>query len=230
MTRFLVVALLCAAADSVEPPPLVDKEPPAAALQGAASGRLARDVTVRFADSYTFDPVPLTPQNGGKATSGTPRPHEALSTYTLAISRRHFEDAAWGTAKNKGKGREVVIKRVGVLVQQGPHYQVTIDVDRLEDGRRKGSATGQGFAMPDRTNDRIAASFAPGLLGLAAAQDANSPKARKDAAAIEVATLRALDSAMLQLAAYWSGEQLQEEYRQKALQDMKSSQTKGKKK
>jgi len=222
MSRFLALALVIATARDAETPDLVDKEPPAAALQGPASGRLARDVTIRFADAYSFEPVPLTPQNGGKATSATPQPHASLAAYTLSIARRHFEEAAWGTDKTAGKGREVVISRIAVLVQQGPHYQVNVDVDRRENGRRKGSATGQGHAAPDRSSDRMAAAFAPGFLGAAAAHDANTPKARKDAAAIEVATLRALDSAMLQLAAYWAGEQLADEYREKALEPHKS--------
>lgn len=211
------VALLLLLA-SPEPIPLLDQEPPAAALQGTSSPRLARSVSVRFDASFSDEPTPLTPDSGAKSNASTMQPKVSLARYTLATARRHFEDATWAKEGEAGKGREVVIKRVVVQVRQGPVYTVQVMLDRVEDGRRLGTATGTGVAVPDRTNDRMAAAFIPGPFGFVAGQDASSPKAKKDAAHIELATLRAVDNALLQLAAYWSGEQLTQEYQQKALE------------
>lgn len=212
MFKLLLPVVLALTAS--EFPPFEDKDPPPAAVNGPSSGRLALPVTVRFDSRLTGDPIPMTPQQGGRATGTTMAPLNALTRHGLGIARRHFRDATWNkNAKAAGKGREVVIKQVTLLVTQGPTYQAQVVVDRYENGERLGQATGSGYSAPDRTNDRMAAAFAPGLLGMAAAADANKPKAGKDAAVIETAVLRAFDQALLQLAAYWSGEQEAAKYR-----------------
>jgi hypothetical protein len=204
-------------------PPLADEEVPDGTLQGPSSTRYARDVT------FTFSPravkkdvvlaVPGTKQDRGTSAA----PTEALGQYALEIARRHFEDAGWDTrlvpgdvlkgkaTKPPKKGRVVVIKSISLEVRDGPAYTATVVVERVEDGRRRGSATGRGVATPDNSRARRNASFAPGLLGVAARNKVARPNAERDAAAIEQATLRALDSALLQLAAVWAGEQATEE-------------------
>jgi hypothetical protein len=197
------LALLLAAAPG-EVPPLQDKEPPPAATSGLSSPRLAAPVLVRLDPKFPEDGTPLTPQEGGQARGTTGVPRQALSTYALAIARRHFEEATW--ADKPGKGRELVIKSVTLLVQRGPVYQAQVVVDRVENGKRLGQATGTGVAVPDRTGDRLAAGFA-GPFAALAAEDANRPKAAKDARSIEIAVLKSLDAALVQLAAYWASEQ-----------------------
>ncbi|MBI5497282.1 MAG: hypothetical protein HY904_19870 [Deltaproteobacteria bacterium] len=214
--------LLLLAALAGEPPPLADAPVPAGALQGPSSARLAAPVTVRFVDGFPDEPTPMMPQGGARARGSSPAPAEGLRTFTLDVARRHFEEAKWGKAA--GKGRELVIRSVALTVSQGPVYNATVVVDRVQDGRRLGQATGQGTSWVDRSNQHLAAAFAGPFAGLAA-HDASSPKARQDATAIRLATLRALDSALYQLAAYWSGEQLADEYRRQA----QEGQNKGKK-
>src|SRR5688572_29226977 len=117
---------LCAAL-AMAAPPLSDDEPPDAALQATSSPRLALPVKVRFDDGYSFEPVGLTPQAGGKPASTSEQPHLSLSRFTLGIARRHFEDAKWADAKDSGKkGRVVMIKKVVLLVSPGPNYNAQV--------------------------------------------------------------------------------------------------------
>ena len=92
----------------------------------------------------------------------------------------------------------------------------TVELERREDGKRLGLATGTGVGFPDRSSERTAAAFAPGLLGAAVAHDSLQPKPGKDAIIIEQAVLRALDNALLQLAAYWGNEQFQRKMMEEA--------------
>jgi hypothetical protein len=178
-------------------------------------GRLALPVAVRFADAVSQE-TPVASRQTGKVTSKTAAPVAGLSKYALAISRGFFEEASWGAEGKAGKGRELVITGIKVLAQQGPLYEVQVSVDRVQDGRRLGSATGMGMVAPDRSNDRAAAMFAPGLFGAAIAHDASRAKPQKDQVAILQATLQAYERAVAQLGAYWAGEQMQEEMMKKA--------------
>jgi hypothetical protein len=218
----VLLAVLCAG----DVPELLDEEVPAGALTGSYSApRLAAAVTLRLDDTFPVDPTPITPQAGGTLKSRTAEPRMVLSTYAPAITRRYFEDARWGTEKTKGKGRELVIKSVALTVTPGPNYQAQVMVDRVMDGKRLGQGTGQGYASPDRSSERVAAGFAGPFAGLVV-QDSMAPKAKKDAGAIRIAVLRALDSAVMQLGAYWANEQYAEELQRKALEQI----NKGKKK
>ncbi|MEW5849895.1 MAG: hypothetical protein AB2A00_13960 [Myxococcota bacterium] len=221
----LATALLLAATALPTP---ADETPPPAALNGTASPRLALPITVIIDEKAFEKPTPLLPQQGGAAKGTSEVPVNALSHYSLHVARRHFEEAGWDA--KVGEGREVVIKQVKLMVTQGPTYTANVDVERRQDGKRLGMATGIGFAAPDRTNDRMAAAFVPGPFGMAAAHDASRPKAKQDAVVIEQAVLRGLDSAMMQLAAYWSGEQMQEKYMKQAAEQMNQSKGKSKKK
>lgn len=191
--------------------PLQDAEPPGAYLEGSSSPRLALPVTVRFDDAYGPDPTPLTQQQGGRAVSASRAPSAALVKYTLAVARRHFEDARWGESE-RGL-RELVLRSVTVKFAPGPFYTAQVTVDRYHGGRRLGQATGTGMAQPDRSGQRVAAAFA-GPFGAVVHHDANQPRAEEDAKVIASATLRALDSALQQLSAYWSNEQQAEALRQ----------------
>lgn len=222
----VAVALLSLAPADV--PPLADEMVPDGALQGPSSARYAREVTITFAPRAVDKDVVLKVA-GKKTDRGTsPVPTKAIGQYGLELARRHFEDAGWdarlvpgdkvkGKAKKPPKkGRVVVIKSIALEVRDGPSYTATIVLERVDNGRRKGSATGRGVSVPDNSRARRNASFAPGLFGVAAQRKVSRPNAERDAAAIEQATLRALDSAMLQLAAVWAGEQAQAEALEKA--------------
>lgn len=218
----IVLALAAHLALSVAPadvPPLADEEVPTGALQGPSSSRYAREVVITFGRRAVNKDVVLGVPGTDKDRGTSAAPTEALGQYALEIARRHFEDADWdkrlvpgdvlkGKAnKPPKKGRVVVIKSIALEVRDGPSYTAVVVVERVEDGRRKGSATGRGMAVPDNSRARRNASFAPGVFGMAAQRKVSRPNAERDAAAIEQATLRALDSALLQLAAVWAGEQ-----------------------
>lgn len=217
----LIVAVLAG-----DVPELLDEEVPPGALTGAYSApRLAASVTLRLDDAFPEDPTPITAQGGGAVKSRSSEPRMVLSTYAPAVTRHYFEDARWGTEKQKGKGRELVIKSVTLTVTPGPNYQAQVVVDRVMDGRRLGQGTGQGFASPDRSSERVAAGFAGPFAGLAV-HDSMQPKAKKDAGAIRIAVLRALDSAVMQLGAYWANEQYAEELQRKALESTQKARKK----
>jgi len=199
-----------------------DAEPPAAALTGASSARLAKPVVITYGKEFPKGELTLVKQDGKATSQVSDVPSMALRRYARAIARRHFEDASFtapASSTKKGKKgepvRELVVQSVVVVVNQGPSYQARVVVDRVQDGKRLGQATGQGFAMPDRTTERQRAAFVPGVFGLAASHKASQANADKDAAAIETAVVQALDSACLQLAAYWSGEQMIEDMNKK---------------
>lgn len=231
--RLLLVAPLLFALPAELPSPK-DRPVPPGTLTGPSSGRLALPVVLDVDAELARRPeLPVqVADRPGQKRGDTTVPTEALLLHSLDVARRHFEDAEWSDdtrrladegapprakkrSKNKkrGKGRFVVVKSVEIEAREGPMYTVRVIVDRIEDGRRLGQATGTGIATPDRTRERRSAAFAPGILGAVAARKASAPKADKDAEAIRMATLRALDSALLQLSAYWAGEQAAERYR-----------------
>lgn len=207
MRVLLLTGVLLAAVGAMPAPQ--DQEPPAVPGLGLASaGRMAHKVTVRFSEKIAPE-VGIVSRTGGKPTGAkTGEPVDALSRYSLALARRFFEDAKWGTPRNRGKGRELVITSIKVLSQRGPLYEVQVQVERRENGKRLGQGSGMGMVAPDRHSQRMGAAFAPGLLGAAAAHDANRPKASKDQVAIMQATLQAMERAIMPLASYWAGEQM----------------------
>jgi hypothetical protein len=226
-----MIGLALAAALALAPtdvPPLADEEVPEGTLQGPSSSRYAKDVVITFGTKAVKKDavlaVPGTKQDRGTSAA----PTVALGQHALYIARRHFEDAAWDTRlvpgdelkgkakKPPAKGRVVVIKSISLEVRDGPSYTAVVEVERVEDGRRRGSATGRAVAAPDNSRARRNAAFAPGLFGVAAQRKVSRPDAERDTAAIEQATLRALDSALLQLAAVWAGEQATAEALEKA--------------
>ena len=200
---------------------LADEDPPAAWYQGNSSARLALPVAVRFDPAYQ-DVVPLTAANGGASEGTTDDASAVLRKNTPAVARRHFEEAKWTT--ESGKGRELVIKSVTVTFHSGPHYQVQVMVDRVQDGRRLGQATGNGNATADHGKDRARAAWAPGPWGRSASNEATRPHPTEDAPVIQQATIRALDSALNQLASIWSSEQQADMYRKQAEEQIKAAQ------
>jgi hypothetical protein len=205
-------------------PQTQDLEPPAAGLQGPSSTRLALPVELRFDDTLTDDVTQLVKQSTGSAEPGqaTREPVWAVARFGPAVARRHFEEAKWGDKKAE---RSIVIKSVSCTWTEGPHYQVKVVVDRYENGHRIGQSTGTGYAMADRTAQRTGAAYA-GPFGIAMRHDANQPKPEDDGQVIRQATVAALDSALMQLAAVWSGEQMVAKARQDAEAAMKRARKK----
>jgi hypothetical protein len=183
---------------------LSDEAADPSAFQTPGASRLAAPVVVRFDDQFVGN-VDLTPQAGGKAEATSDAPDSALRRFSLGVARRHFEDAKW--ASNVGKGRELVIKSVGVSFYQGPSYQVKVTVDRVQDGHRLGQSQGTGMAQADHAKARAGAAWAPGPWGAAATHNAMKPNPTEDAPVIQTATIRALDTALNQLGAVWANEQ-----------------------
>ncbi len=201
-------------------PAVQDLEPPAAALSGPSSTRLALPVEVRFDDGLTDDISKLVRKDTGQAEGATREPVWAVARFAPAVARRHFEQARWG---GKQAERALVVKSVSVVWSPGPSYEVKVVVDRYEGEHRLGQATGSGWAMPDRSGERVGAAFA-GPFAPIVHNDANQPKPQDDGLVIRQATVTALDSAFYQLAAVWSGEQLTAKYRADAEAMMKKSQ------
>ncbi len=197
--------------------PNADETPDASAFQTAGSARLAAPVAVRFDDHFAGT-VAVEAQVGGKSSGTSDAAGAALHRYSLNVARRHFEEAGWDTAP--GKGRELVIKTVAVVFNQGPTYQVHVTVDRVQDGRRLGQAQGTGMAQADRSRDRAKAAWAPGPWGSAAMRSAMDARPAEDAPIIQTATIRALDSALQQLSVVWAGEQAAEAARAQAQAQM----------
>lgn len=203
LPAFLTVLLLAAPAETAPALDLVDLEAPPAAYQLGASPRLAPAVRVRLDDAFPTQALPLNPASGnGPADGATLAPLGAVKKHSLATARRHFEDAKWTGGRNRG--RELVVRSATVLFHPGPSYQVQLTVDRYEDGRRLGQATGSGFAQADRRADQTRAAFVPGPWGFAARNEAQKPRPAEDAVTIELAAVRALDHAFLQLGAVWA--------------------------
>ncbi len=203
-----------------------DQEPPAAALTGPSSARLALPVGVRFDDSVASDATPLVAKSSGRAELSSRDPVTAVSRFAPAVARRHFEEAAWG---DKASPRSVVVKSVAVTWSDGPHYEVKVVVDRYEGERRVGQATGSGYGAPDRKGQRIGAAYA-GPFGAIVHNDANQPKPADGGAVLQYATVAALDSALMQLSAIWAGEQLAARYRLEAEEAMRKASAKPKRK
>jgi len=216
-TFALLLLLPLAAADT---PQFSDETPAANTYNGPSSARFAKSVTVVL-DKELPEAVQVARQQKPDTYYGeTDEVTTAIRKFALSSARRHFESAEWPAAGKKPKkhptgGREVVIRRISVEAAQGPSYNVIVEVDRVDNGKRKGSATGRGFGMPDRTKERTQAAFAPGVFGVVAGQKAMAPNLKKDGPVIEQAVLRALDNAFLQLAAVWAGEQMVEDMQKK---------------
>ncbi|HEY3449647.1 MAG TPA: hypothetical protein VGK67_25055 [Myxococcales bacterium] len=233
MTPCAVLLALLAAAAPVQAQPmaplapagpakvLADEDPPAASYQGNSSARLAAPVVVRFDPAFQ-DLTPVLAANGGASEGTTNAASAVLSRNTPAVARRHFEEAKWTTGT--GKGRELVIKSVTVTFRQGPSYQVQVIVDRVQDGRRLGQATGSGQAAADHSKDQARARWAPGPWGRAAHNEASRPHISEDAPVIQQATIRALDTALNQLGAVWGSEQQAEMYRKQAEEQVRAAQ------
>jgi hypothetical protein len=82
--------------------------------------------------------------------------------------------------------------------------------------------------MADRSGQRVGAAYA-GPFGAIVHNNANQAKPEDDGLIIRQATVAALDSALMQLAAVWGGEQLTAHYRQEAEANMKKAQDDAKK-
>ena len=227
LALLLLTSQVALAGPKAPAPKLSDERPPDGTFNGPASARFARSVTLHIAPDVGEE-VTIKKQGMPQRDYGTTRaPTDALRRYALAAARRHFEDASWAddagarSSKRQARqkahgGREVIIKHISIEAARGPSYTVIIEVERRVGGRRKGAATGRGFAVPDRSGAQRSASILPGPFGLVARHKASAPSAKKDAAIIEIASLRALDQALLQLAAVWAGEQAVEDARKKA--------------
>lgn len=139
----------------------------------------------------------------------------AVARFGPAIARRHFEEASWSEADGD---RALVIKSVSVAWTPGPHYEIKVVVDRYEGGRRVGQASGSGYGYPDRTGAAFAGPF-----GGFVHQNANEAKGDGDGLILRAATVAAFDSAWLQLAAVWAGEQMVKKAQDEAKAMMKKS-------
>lgn len=213
---FAAVLMVSAAPDAppVKAPALADEEPADGTYQGPTSSYLARPAVITFGDKLGASTKVTWQNKPGQTYGETTAVREAIAKYGLATARRHFEDASWppvGKNKKKKPRYEMRIKKVTVQASKGPAYNVTVEMERVEQGRRRGSATGRGYGAPDRTNQRYGAAMVPGIFGMAARHKASQPSLQKDAKMIEVATVRALDNAIYQTAMIWAGEQRIEE-------------------
>ncbi len=218
-----MLTLLLAATVAGLPAPQ-DLEPPAPALTGPSSTRLALPVAVRFDDALSDDISRLTRKDTGQQEGATREPVWAVARFGPGVARRHFEQAKWG---DKSAERTLVVKSVSVVWSPGPSYEVKVVVDRYEGEHRLGQATGTGYGMPDRTGERVGAAFA-GPFAPIVHNDANQPKPLDDGLVIRHATVAALDNAFYQLAAVWSGEQLMAKYKADAEAATKKAQDEAK--
>lgn len=201
-------------------PAVSDVEPPAAALTGPSSVRMALPVTLRFDEALTDDVTPLVKKATGAVEAQSRDPVWALARFAPGVARRHFEQAAWGP---RGGERSVVVKSVSVVWSEGPSYEARVVVDRYEGERRIGQATGSGYALADRTRQRLGAAYA-GPFAPVVNVDVGKAKPEEDGAVIRQATVAALDSALMQLAQAWAGEQAVARARADAEAMMKKSQ------
>lgn len=212
MTALALLAVLTAM------PEKMDLEPPATALTGPSSARLALPVSMRFDVSVKDDVSNLVRKDNGATESRSREPVYAVARYGPAVARRHFQEAKWNETDGD---RAIVVKSVAVSYAPGPHYEVKVVVDRYEGGKRIGQATGSGWGTPDRTGQRVGAAFA-GPFGHVVNNDANQAKGEEDGLVLRSATVAALDNALFQLAAVWSGEQMvQEAMKQQQQQQQK---------
>lgn len=198
MLAFSLTLALCSGAL----PPGEDFALPPVTL-GMASPRLALPVVLAFDASMTDDVTPLIKNDGTTRAGGSRDPVWAIARFGLNVARRHFEDAKWVDTHD----RQLVVKRVAVTFRSGPAYDVEVEVDRVEGGRRVGAASGRGFGTGQRnTAQRAGAAYAQAF-GAKPKNGLTEADPVADANVIRNATLQALDAAMLQAAMAWSGEQ-----------------------
>lgn len=204
----LFLAATSVSATAAKMPAQADHEAPAVPGMGLSSGHLAKPVTLRLASTLTPEVEVIGRQSGKPSGMMTSAPVDAVSEYSLSVARRFFQEAKWGSGKAPGKGRELVVKSIKVLAQPGPLYEVQVDVERYENGKRVGQSTGTGMTSPDRAGARRGAGMIGGWAGAAVRNDVNQAKASKDGAAITQATLQALERAVFNASAFWAGEQM----------------------
>lgn len=193
--------------------------PPGVTLQ-SASARLALPVVISW-DSSLVDPqISLVKDDNTTRAGSTDVPVNAIAQYGAEVARRHFEKASWTEAIP----RSIVIKRIAVMFRTGPHYEVTVDVDRYEGDRRLGQASGKGYGQGARNQaQRTGAAYA-NMFGARPKNGLTEANPVADAEVIRNATLQALDSALLQTAAIWSGEQYAQKLREDAEKQIKAAQ------
>lgn len=214
------LALALALSLTAPPPPGEDLQPPAGALTGMASARLAAPVAIAFDVGINDDVTPLVKNDGSSRAGGTREVVWSLARFAPAIARRHFEDAKWTDPKAT---RSIVIKSASVTFRSGPFYEVKVEVDRYDGKKRLGQASGTGYGQGTRTTAQQTGGAYAAAFGVKVDNGATEADPAQDAAVIRAATLQALDSALMQLAAVWSGEQLMQKAREDAEAMMKKN-------
>ena len=197
-----------------------DLEPPAAALTGPSSTRLAMPITLRFDELFTDDVSALIKKGSGAPEGASREPVWAVARFGPSIARRHFEQATWG---GKGSPRAVVVKSISVVWSDGPRYEVKVVVDRYEGARRIGQASGSGWGIPDRRAQRAGAAWAGPFGGIVRA-NANEAKGEEDGLILRSATVAAFDAALMQLGAVWQSEQTVAQMRAESAAAVKKAQ------
>ena len=193
--------------------------PPGVTLNNA-SQRLALPVLITWDASLTDPQVPLVKDDNTTRAGTTDGPVNALAQFAPNVARRHFENASWTEAQP----RSIVIKRVAVMFRSGPSYEVTVDVDRYEGDRRLGQASGKGYGQGARNQaQRTGAAYA-NMFGARPKNGLTEANPVADAEVIRNATLQALDSALLQTAGIWAGEQYAQKMREDAERQIKAAQ------
>lgn len=201
-------------------PPGEDLAIPPNALTGMASARFALPVVIAFDASITDDVTQLVKDDNTTRAGGTRDPIWAIARFGPNVARRHFENASWTEAIP----RSIVIKSVAVMFRSGPSYEVTVEVDRYEGTKRLGQATGKGYGQGQRnTAQRTGAAYA-NMFGGKPKNGLTEANPVADADVIRNATLQALDSALLQMAAVWAGEQMMAKAKEDAEAMMKKNQ------
>ena len=187
---------------------------------GPASTRLALPVAIAFDPAFTDDVTQLVKDDNTTRAGGTRDPLWAVARFGPNVARRHFEDAKW----TDPLPRSVVIKRVAVMFRSGPHYEVTVEVDRYEGTRRLGQASGKGYGMGQRNQaQRTGAAYA-NMFGGKPKNGLTEADPTADAEVIRNATLQALDSALMQLSMTWGAEQMMQKAREDAEAAVKAAQ------
>lgn len=216
-----MMALLALALVFGELPPLEDHALPAGALTGPASTRFALPVSVGFGGGVIDDATLLIKDDGSTRAGSTKDVVGSLSRFALNVARRHFEDARWS---DPGITRRVVINAVSVKWRSGPFYEVHVEVERFEGERRLGQASGAGYSTASRNQgQRVGAGYAAAF-GVRVKNGLTEANPATDGEAIKSATLQAFDSALLQLAAVWGGEQMMAKAREDAEAMMRKAQ------
>ncbi len=202
INALLVASLLASATANTKMPSTGDKDPPAVPGMGhLSSGKLSKAVGIRFADNITPEIEVYGRQSGKASGIFTPVPVESISNYAPSVARRFFEEAKWGG--KKGKGREIVVRSIRIMAQDGPMYEIQLDLDRVENGKRVGSATGNAVVHPDRSSQRRGAGMVGGFAGAAARSNTNEARVTQDKVAIMQGTMQALERALHNAAVHW---------------------------